>query len=179
MSKAHYHFTGMWALIVKVNCAYNFFLVLANLTLCILSYRDRKLKRFVGDSGDGPKKMKTESGNMIKASFKSNIYSRWAQSHHVDKHVVGEEERSAGVADNGRLLGRKGMCLPPPPPHKHTYTHTRKHTHTRTARTHTQTYTRPVNRLSSVPVCACSGSCMLPFVMNGRTGGQTDRQTVG
>ena len=39
-------------------------------------FRDRKRKRFVGTSGQDPKKkkIKTESGTWIPASYKSNAY---------------------------------------------------------------------------------------------------------
>jgi len=41
----------------------------------LLSYRDRKRKRFVGESDTTKKKkIKTESGNWIDATYKSGMY---------------------------------------------------------------------------------------------------------
>ena len=46
--------------------------LMSDLCLC---FRDRKRKRFVTDSKEGGvKKVKTESGNWIPASYKSNLY---------------------------------------------------------------------------------------------------------
>ena len=56
-------------------CVYNVRLssvsLMSDLCLC---FRDRKRKRFVTDSKEGVKKVKTESGNWIPASYKSNLY---------------------------------------------------------------------------------------------------------
>ena len=43
-------------------------------TLCLILCRDRKRKKFVSTEGSRPKKIKTESGIYISASYKSNLY---------------------------------------------------------------------------------------------------------
>ena len=61
--------------------------------------RDRKRKKFVGESGqDAPRKkrIKTESGHWIQASFKSNAYKEWKEKHKIDTPFNGQEEESGG-----------------------------------------------------------------------------------
>lgn len=40
----------------------------------ILDFRDRKRKKFVSTNGTPAKKIKTESGNYIAASYKTHVY---------------------------------------------------------------------------------------------------------
>lgn len=54
--------------------------------------RDRKRKKFVGDSGtEKQKKIKTESGHYIKASYKSSAYRDWRDKHKIDAPLTGLE----------------------------------------------------------------------------------------
>lgn len=46
--------------------------------------RDRKKKKYVGESGD-KKMIKTESGNKIPASFRSHRYDDWSAKNHADR----------------------------------------------------------------------------------------------
>lgn len=50
----------------------------------IKNFRDRKLKKFVGaDSGSGPavKKIRTEEGTILPATYRSGRYNKWQQQH--------------------------------------------------------------------------------------------------
>lgn len=81
--------------------------------LYVTQHRDRKRKKFVGDSGNEPKRIKTESGRWIKASYRSNIYQEWKEKHKVDSPLAGAEE-DAGVATTFKKSsrGRKGHFGP-------------------------------------------------------------------
>ncbi|EDQ91298.1 uncharacterized protein MONBRDRAFT_20053 [Monosiga brevicollis MX1] len=52
---------------------------------------DRRKKKFVGASGD-KKMIKTEAGNKIPATYRSNRYEEWSSKNHADKQRPGEEE---------------------------------------------------------------------------------------
>eukprot|EP01147_Barroeca_monosierra_P002223 gene2223-5234_t len=52
---------------------------------------DRRKKKFVGASNN-VKMVKTESGNKVPATFKSNRYKDWTARHHTTPQHVGEEE---------------------------------------------------------------------------------------
>ncbi|CAJ0931462.1 unnamed protein product, partial [Mesorhabditis belari] len=54
---------------------------------------DRKLKRFVGASGDEPgsKRVRTEEGTWVPASYKSGRYERWKQTSKVSYEKGGED----------------------------------------------------------------------------------------
>ena len=56
--------------------------------------RDRKRKRFVGQTGReaNVKKIRTESGQWISASYKSKSYQRWREKHKIEALLPGEEE---------------------------------------------------------------------------------------
>ena len=70
----------------------------------IFYFRDRKRKKFVGESGQDStknKRIKTESGHWIRASYKSSAYKDWKDRHKIDTPLGrGEEERvvAGGVA---------------------------------------------------------------------------------
>lgn len=54
--------------------------------------RDRKRKKFVGDSSaEKQKKIKTESGHYIKASYKSSAYRDWRDKHKIETPLTGLE----------------------------------------------------------------------------------------
>ena len=58
-------------------------------TICC---RDRKRKKFVGETGkEGRKKIKTESGGWISSSYKTNAYQEWMEQHKIEGTLVGEE----------------------------------------------------------------------------------------
>ena len=62
--------------------------------------RDRKRKKFVGESEkEAPRKkrIKTESGQWIQASFKSNAYREWKEKHKIEDFKEGETGVSACV----------------------------------------------------------------------------------
>ena len=73
--------------------------------------RDRKRKKFVGPSseeGQKAKRIKTESGHWIKASYKSDAYQRWREKYKIDTPLGGQEEAAvSNVWPRGR--GRKGQ----------------------------------------------------------------------
>ncbi|XP_065063488.1 ATP-dependent RNA helicase DDX54-like [Rhopilema esculentum] len=52
---------------------------------------DRKRKKFVGSRQDGAKKVKTESGSWIKASYKTNKYKDWMERNRVTNMNRGED----------------------------------------------------------------------------------------
>lgn len=59
--------------------------------------RDRKRKRFAGQTGKeaNMKKIKTESGRKIAASYKSQSYQRWKERNKVDTIMTGGVEESS------------------------------------------------------------------------------------
>ncbi|XP_078467731.1 ATP-dependent RNA helicase DDX54-like [Lampetra planeri] len=69
---------------------------------------DRKRKRFVRDSGnkDGKKKIKTESGQYISASYKTNFYAEWRKKNRIDDRVSESEDEEGG--SGGGRRGRGG-----------------------------------------------------------------------
>ena len=78
-----------------------------------LSTRDRKRKKFVGSNGqDEPRKkrIKTESGHWIQASYKSSAYKEWKEKHKVNAHFGGqeEEEEEGGGASAQRFGPSRG-----------------------------------------------------------------------
>ncbi|XP_067861828.1 ATP-dependent RNA helicase DDX54 [Heptranchias perlo] len=52
---------------------------------------DRKKKRFVRDTGKENKKIMTESGRYISASYKKNIYEEWKKKYKVDERMSDDE----------------------------------------------------------------------------------------
>lgn len=72
-----------------------------------IHYRDRKRKKFVGDSGaEKQKKIKTESGHLIKASYKSSAYRDWRDKHKIETPLTGlEREDTGGVAMHSAAAG--------------------------------------------------------------------------
>jgi ATP-dependent RNA helicase DDX54/DBP10 len=78
-------------------------------------HRDRKRKKFVGESEkDAPRKkrIKTESGHWIQASFKSNAYKEWKERHRVDDIKDGETGvRGTPGGGHGRENGEFGSTL--------------------------------------------------------------------
>lgn len=77
-------------------------------THCVSIYRDRKRKKFVGDSGqEKQKKIKTESGHYINASYKSSAYHDWRDKHKIDTPLTGQE--TEGAADGVAMATGSGM----------------------------------------------------------------------
>ena len=76
-----------------------------------MNCRDRKRKKFVGDSGkDTPrtKRIKTESGHWIRASYKSSAYKEWKEKHKIGSSLGGweeEGEEGQGVVGRGQKRG--------------------------------------------------------------------------
>jgi len=73
---------------------------------------DRKRKRFVHEKGEnekGPKKIKTESGVWIPASYKTNVYEQWKQKQKIDeqKDRDSSDEDNTGPGDD-RTAGKLG-----------------------------------------------------------------------
>ena len=56
--------------------------------MCV--YRDRKRKKFVGDDSS-EKKIRTESGYYIKASYKSSAYQDWRDKHKIETPLISLE----------------------------------------------------------------------------------------
>ena len=87
------------------------------------------------------KKIKTESGQKIAASYKSQAYKKWREKHKIDSVLAGEENEAAVQSRGGmyvcalmwleecfdfcRLPGyysiAKAFSLPPSLPHPHTH----------------------------------------------------------
>lgn len=83
------------------------------LLTCVVVLRDRKRKKFVGQSGqDTPrqKRIKTESGHWIRASYKSNAYREWKGRHNIDTPIGGQEEEGCvtGSGEGQRLGPKRG-----------------------------------------------------------------------
>ena len=79
--------------------------------LLLLPLRDRKRKKFVGPSSEEQKqskRIKTEAGQWIKASYKSDMYKKWKDKHKIETLTREEEEgQGAGSQTHGhRGLGR-------------------------------------------------------------------------
>jgi len=74
---------------------------------------DRKKKKFIreGSEFDAPKRIKTESGNYIKASYKGDKYSEWREKHNVDRAITDKEGKP--TFSNGRK-GRFNNSKPSP-----------------------------------------------------------------
>lgn len=68
--------------------------------------RDRKKKRFVGQTGqEEKKKVRTESGRYISSSYKNNLYPAHAVLEELD---VGLHGLAAGETGEGALPGARG-----------------------------------------------------------------------
>ncbi|XP_072921603.1 ATP-dependent RNA helicase DDX54 [Hemitrygon akajei] len=65
---------------------------------------DRKRKRFIRDTGKQNKKIKTESGKYINASYKKNIYEEWKKKYKIDERVSDDEAEN----ENSNHRGKKG-----------------------------------------------------------------------
>lgn len=74
----------------------------------LFAFRDRKRKKFVGDSGTQPKRIKTESGQWIRASYKTNAYQEWRERHKIDMPLAGAEEDTPAVPSKRQSGGKKG-----------------------------------------------------------------------
>ena len=60
---------------------------------------DRKRKKYVGETGNkARKKVKTESGTLIPASYKSNHYCQWRRKHKIEGVLAGEEEEKGSLS---------------------------------------------------------------------------------
>eukprot|EP00118_Oscarella_pearsei_P019961 m.214914 g.214914 ORF g.214914 m.214914 type:complete len:461 (+) comp39821_c1_seq15:1000-2382(+) len=69
---------------------------------------DRKKKRFASDNESSkPKKVKTESGAYISASYKTNRYKEWTGRNKVESHQVGEKEKAGRAPSFFRGRGGK------------------------------------------------------------------------
>ena len=75
-----------------------------------LTCRDRKRKKFVGDSGaEKQKKIKTESGHYIKASYKSSAYRDWRDKHKIETPLTGiESEETVDFASSAPGVSASG-----------------------------------------------------------------------
>jgi len=68
--------------------------------------RDRKKKKFVQPGADAPKlkKIKTESGNWINASYKSGLYEKWKQRSKIDhQHDTADDDNEEGEGEIAKL----------------------------------------------------------------------------
>lgn len=71
--------------------------------------RDRKKKKFVQPGSDEPKlkKIKTESGNWINASYKSGLYEKWKQKSKIEHQTNdGDGEDSDGGGGDGEAVAK-------------------------------------------------------------------------
>ncbi|KNC81841.1 hypothetical protein SARC_05861 [Sphaeroforma arctica JP610] len=83
---------------------------------------DRKKKKYVGEANDDPtkKKVKTESGNYINASYRGNLYSEWKNKHHVTggagesslPQITGARGRGRGNYKQGNQKQQKSEHVP-------------------------------------------------------------------
>jgi len=64
---------------------------------------DRKKKKFVGQDGPSQKRVKTEEGGWVPASYKSGRYEKWKRGQKVeDIQGEGGEGGDGGEEDAGR-----------------------------------------------------------------------------
>ncbi|RNA16152.1 ATP-dependent RNA helicase DDX54 [Brachionus plicatilis] len=70
---------------------------------------DRKKKKFVSVQStlDKEKKIRTESGNYIKASYKSNLYSKWLKNQKVMDKEESDDEQVGQNKKNKKFFGSK------------------------------------------------------------------------
>ncbi|KAF0872106.1 ATP-dependent RNA helicase DDX54 [Crocuta crocuta] len=79
---------------------------------------DRKKKRFVGQSGQEDKKIKTESGRYISSSYKGDLYQKWKKKQKIDDRDSDDEGAShpRGAERRGGKRGRgQGASQPRAP----------------------------------------------------------------
>ncbi|CAH3179991.1 unnamed protein product [Porites lobata] len=69
---------------------------------------DRKRKNFVGEDGN-TKKIRTESGVRIPATYKKNIYQEWLRRNRMD--VPGSDDREENGTKLGHNKGKKAVFL--------------------------------------------------------------------
>ncbi|KAM7433758.1 ATP-dependent RNA helicase ddx54 [Porites harrisoni] len=69
---------------------------------------DRKRKNFVGEDGN-TKKIRTESGVRIPATYKKNIYQEWLRRNRMD--VPGSDDREENGTKLGHNKGKKGKSF--------------------------------------------------------------------
>lgn len=63
---------------------------------------DRVKKKYVMEQNEGKnKKIRTESGHYINASYNTKIYEEWKKKHHIGKDI-----ESLPQLNNGRARGR-------------------------------------------------------------------------
>lgn len=70
---------------------------------------DRKKKKFVSVQStlDKEKKIRTESGNYIKASYKSNLYAKWLKNQKVLEKGDSDDEQARDNKKNKKFFGSK------------------------------------------------------------------------
>lgn len=90
--------------------------------------RDRKKKKFINAGSDEPKmkKIKTESGNWVSASYKSGVYEKWKQKSKIehqkqmepemdedDQETIDAVKKRNTNIDNRKRIGKPGNKKPP------------------------------------------------------------------
>lgn len=73
---------------------------------------DRKKKRFIRDTGKQSKKIKTESGRYINASYKKNIYEEWKKKYKIDERLSDDEAENEQGNHRGNKRGHGGRGNP-------------------------------------------------------------------
>lgn len=69
----------------------------------LLIFRDRKLKKFVSDTGDvSKKKIRTEDGTYLPATYKSGRYEIWQKKQKI-KYMNEENEVATTASSNKRM----------------------------------------------------------------------------
>jgi len=68
---------------------------------------DRKKKKFVSVQGqmEKTKKIKTESGAYIQASYKSNLYAKWLKNSKAGERYEDQEDENGEDKKNKRFFG--------------------------------------------------------------------------
>ena len=72
---------------------------------------DRKRKKFVGNEESTKKRIKTESGRWIPASYKTTLYKDWLDKNmvkHEEDEDISEHRNHPGTFKKGKKRGRKG-----------------------------------------------------------------------
>ena len=64
---------------------------------------DRKKKKFVSTQQESEKKIKTESGTWIKASFKTGKYGEWKQKQNADFEGSADEDNNDDNTNTGKF----------------------------------------------------------------------------
>jgi ATP-dependent RNA helicase DDX54/DBP10 len=79
-----------------------------------MAFRNRKLKRFVGESGDEPskKKIRTEDGTILPATYKSGKYEMWQKKQKMDNQREASDDEEQDQQEYSHTKSRYASKTP-------------------------------------------------------------------